>query len=93
MKQISSESRYWTNEERQRFEKALKTLVDLACSFLKFCLPFSIFSLETVDFTQSELMPNICLGLGLTLSQLPSLSEQGAQLKSERMLKNTMQSL
>ncbi|KAI5064255.1 hypothetical protein GOP47_0020925 [Adiantum capillus-veneris] len=24
-KQITSESRYWTNEERQRFEKALKT--------------------------------------------------------------------
>ena len=26
-KQITSESRYWTNEERQRFEKALKTWV------------------------------------------------------------------
>ncbi|KAH7445634.1 hypothetical protein KP509_01G018800 [Ceratopteris richardii] len=25
-KQVTSESRYWTNEERQRFEKALKTL-------------------------------------------------------------------
>ncbi|KAH7445635.1 hypothetical protein KP509_01G018800 [Ceratopteris richardii] len=24
-KQVTSESRYWTNEERQRFEKALKT--------------------------------------------------------------------